>query len=73
MTESTGLTKILVPPSAVVVGDRDQVEHEAGLREVFARFLPHARFRVLKGVGHLSPLEAPDAIAEACIELLNRV
>ena len=61
---SAGLDAVAVPVT-VVVGDRDQVEHEAALRESFGRFLPHATFRVLKGIGHLSPLEAPDAIAEA--------
>ena len=69
---SAGLDAVTIP-ATVVVGDRDQVEREAALREVFARFLPHATLRVLKGVGHLSPLEAPDAVAEACIELLHRV
>jgi len=65
---SAGLGAITVPVT-IVIGDRDQVEHEAALREIFGRFLPHATFRVLKGVGHLSPLEAPDAIAGACHEL----
>jgi hypothetical protein len=31
-------------PVTVVVGDRDQVEHEDTLKEVFARFLPQATF-----------------------------
>ena len=66
MTEdvSVGLDAVTVPVT-VVIGDRDQVEHEAALREIFAPFLPHATFRVLKGIGHFSPLEAPDAIADA--------
>jgi pimeloyl-ACP methyl ester carboxylesterase len=58
-------------PVIVVVGDRDQVEHEAALREIFARFLPQASFRVLQGIGHLSPLEAPEALADACKRLLH--
>jgi pimeloyl-ACP methyl ester carboxylesterase len=58
-------------PVTVVVGDRDQVEHEAALRNIFAGFLPQARFHVPKGIGHLSPLEAPDALAEACQDLLD--
>jgi 3-oxoadipate enol-lactonase len=62
---SAGLDAVTVPVK-VVIGDRDQVEHEAALRQIFGRFLAHATFRVLKGVGHLSPLEAPDAIADAC-------
>jgi pimeloyl-ACP methyl ester carboxylesterase len=61
----TGLAAVTVPVT-VVVGDRDQVEHEAKLRQVFTRFLPHATFRVLRGIGHLSTLEAPDAPAHAC-------
>ncbi|HEY1888071.1 MAG TPA: alpha/beta hydrolase, partial [Roseiarcus sp.] len=60
-------------PTIVVIGDRDQVEHEAALRDVFARFLPQATFRVLEGVGHLSPLQAPDAIAGACLSMLERL
>jgi pimeloyl-ACP methyl ester carboxylesterase len=51
-------------PITVVIGDRDQVEHEAALRDIFARFLPQTSFRVLRGIGHLSPLEAPDALAD---------
>ena len=60
-------------PVTVVVGDRDQVEHEDTLTEVFARFLPQATFRRLRGVGHLSPLEAPDALADACNALLHEL
>jgi pimeloyl-ACP methyl ester carboxylesterase len=58
-------------PVTMLVGDRDQVEHEDTLKEVFARFLPQATFRQLRGVGHLSPLEAPDAVAGACNSLLH--
>jgi pimeloyl-ACP methyl ester carboxylesterase len=58
-------------PVIVIVGDRDQVEHEAALREIFARFLAQTSFRVLQGIGHLSPLEAPDALANACKSLLR--
>ena len=64
---SAGLDAVSVPVT-VVIGDRDQIEHEAALRGIFGRFLPHATFRVLKGIGHLSPLEAPDAIAGTVTE-----
>jgi pimeloyl-ACP methyl ester carboxylesterase len=67
---SAGLTAVSVPV-IVVIGDRDQVEHEPALRQTFARFLPQATFRVLKGVGHLSPLEAPSELADACSALLK--
>jgi hypothetical protein len=52
-----------------VIGDRDQVEHEAVLREVFARFLSHATFRVSTGIGHLFPWKHRMRLpmhAEAC-------
>jgi 3-oxoadipate enol-lactonase len=60
-------------PVIVIVGDDDQVEHADALREIFARFIPQASFRVLKGVGHLSPLEAPNALADACKVLLTAI
>jgi pimeloyl-ACP methyl ester carboxylesterase len=66
---STGLEAVAVP-TMVVIGDRDRVEHESALRQVFGRFLPHATFRVLEGVGHLSPLERPSELASACLDLL---
>jgi hypothetical protein len=40
------------------------------LRLAFGRFLPHATFRVLAGVGHLSPLERPGELAAACLDFL---
>jgi pimeloyl-ACP methyl ester carboxylesterase len=66
---STGLEAVTVP-TIVVIGDRDRVEHESALRQAFGRFLPHATFRVLAGVGHLSPLERPGELAVACLDLL---
>lgn len=69
---SAGLDAVTVPVT-VVIGDRDQVEHEPTLREIFARLLPQTTFRVLNGVGHLSPLEAPDAVAEACKTSVGRL
>ena len=69
---SAGLDAVALPLT-VVIGDGDQVEHEAALRGIFARLLPHATFRVLNSVGHLSPLEAPDAVAEICSTFLDRL
>jgi pimeloyl-ACP methyl ester carboxylesterase len=69
---SAGLAGVITP-TIVVIGDRDQVEHEGPLRDVFSRFLPQATFRVLEGVGHLSPLQAPDAIAGACLGMLEHL
>jgi hypothetical protein len=37
-------------PVTVIIGDRDQVEHETALRAVFVRFLPPNYLdRILKG------------------------
>jgi pimeloyl-ACP methyl ester carboxylesterase len=66
---SSGLDAVTVP-TIVVIGDIDRVEHESALREAFGRFLPQATFRVLAGVGHLSPLERPDELAAACLDFL---
>jgi pimeloyl-ACP methyl ester carboxylesterase len=69
---SAGLEAVTVP-TIVVVGDRDRVEHESALRQAFGHFLPHATFRVLAGVGHLSPLERPGELAAACLDMLATV
>jgi len=66
---STGLEAVAVP-IIVVIGDRDRVEHESALRQAFGRLLPHVTFRVLAGVGHLSPLERPSELAAACLDFL---
>jgi pimeloyl-ACP methyl ester carboxylesterase len=67
---TAGLDAVTVPVT-VVIGDRDQVEHEPALRKTFARFLPQATFQVLQGIGHLSPLEARDALADACTAFMK--
>jgi pimeloyl-ACP methyl ester carboxylesterase len=64
-----GLDAVTIPVN-ILVGSRDRVEHESVLREVFGRLLPQASFRVLEGMGHLSPLEAPGELADACAHLL---
>jgi pimeloyl-ACP methyl ester carboxylesterase len=66
---STGLQAVTIP-TIVVIGDRDRVENQSALRQAFGRFLPHATFRVLAGVGHLSPLEQPGELAAACLDML---
>jgi len=66
---TAGLDAVTVP-ACVVIGDRDQVEHEPALRQAFGRFLPQTTFRVLAGVGHLSPLERPGDLATACLDFL---
>jgi pimeloyl-ACP methyl ester carboxylesterase len=66
MLEDIGAhSQTITVPLLVVVGDRDKVEKEDSLRAAFGRRVPPAHMAVLPGVGHLSPLEAPDALAKA--------
>lgn len=57
-------------PVTLVVGSLDKVEDPSRLREIFGEAVPQTRFVEVPGVGHLSPLEAPDAIASACRDML---
>ena len=73
MTAELGTDSLQINvPTIIVVGGQDRVEHVDTLRRVYARALPHAELRVINGVGHLSPLEAPAEIAGACMDVLHR-
>ena len=50
-------------PTIVISGEQDRVDTPAALRAELLPRIPHATLHVLAGVGHLSPLEAPDALA----------
>ena len=54
----------------VIVGAADQVETEASLRREVGQYVPQAVFEILPHVGHLSPLEAPDEVADAISRFL---
>jgi pimeloyl-ACP methyl ester carboxylesterase len=57
------LSAISVPPTLVVWGDDDGVvDREYG--RAYARAISGAEFRLLRGVGHSPPLEAPEVLAE---------
>ena len=58
-------TTSITVPVCVIVGSADQVEKEGALREALLPLVPHAKFETIEGVGHLSPLEGPDEVAEA--------
>jgi pimeloyl-ACP methyl ester carboxylesterase len=66
----TAMISGLQLPIEIVVGERDHVEPPARLEAAYAPVLPQMRMTVLKGVGHLSPLEAPEAVALACSTML---
>lgn len=61
---TAGLDQVTVPVSTVV-GDRDQVERVDKRQAEFPPVLPQVRFTIFNGIAHLSPLQAPDAIADA--------
>lgn len=52
-------------PVLVIAGERDQVDRIETLRAELLPRIAGARLRTLPGVGHLSPLEAPSALAAA--------
>ena len=60
-------------PIDVLIGEHDQVEREAVLRPEISRVLPQATFTIVPGVGHLLPLEAPQAIALACGRMIEEL
>jgi pimeloyl-ACP methyl ester carboxylesterase len=63
-------TASITVPVCVIVGSADRVEKETALREALLPLVPNARFETIKGVGHLSPLEGPDEVAEAISNFL---
>ena len=67
---SAGLQGVTLPVD-VLIGEHDQIEREAVLRPALSRFLPQAAFTIVPEVGHLLPLEAPEALALACERMLS--
>ena len=71
MIEDLGLASgDIAVPVTVLVGSRDQVETTERLRQILSALIPQARFVEIPGVGHLSPLEAPEPIAGACRDMV---
>lgn len=61
---SDAAARITVPVHIIAGGD-DAVEPEASLRSAFGKVLRDVEFTVIPGIGHIAPLEAPAALAEA--------
>jgi pimeloyl-ACP methyl ester carboxylesterase len=57
-------------PTLVITGTRDVVDPEPVLRREIGGRLPQARFVVLEGIGHFSPIEAPSEVAVAIATFL---
>ena len=59
----------LALPTLVAVGERDMPDFRDGA-EMLARTLPHARYAVIQGAGHLPPLDTPEAFRELVLGFL---
>ncbi len=59
-------------PTLALVGEHDLPDFRA-IASILARDIPGARLEVMSGVGHLPPMEAPEATANAVFEFLNDV
>lgn len=62
-TDITDAARSIEVPVTVLVGENDVVEPPHVLRDHLLPHIPHARLSTVPGVGHLLPLEAPDALA----------
>ncbi|BCY06362.1 alpha/beta fold hydrolase [Actinoplanes sp. L3-i22] len=58
-------------PAAVLVGDRDRLT-PLPCAESIAAALPHARLTVCPGGGHMLPLERPEEVSAALVEVVRR-
>jgi pimeloyl-ACP methyl ester carboxylesterase len=65
-----GLAAIAVP-TLVLVGEEDALTPPAEAREIADGIGGHARLAVLPGCGHLSTLEAPDAVTKELLGWLG--
>jgi pimeloyl-ACP methyl ester carboxylesterase len=57
-------------PALVAAGDREMSDFRQGAKQLAAT-LPRARHAVIKGAGHLAPLETPEAFRELVLGFLG--
>jgi Predicted hydrolases or acyltransferases (alpha/beta hydrolase superfamily) len=63
LEDITHVVDRIAVPTLVISGDKDQVDPPATLQAELISRIPNTALQILPGVGHLSPLEAPDALA----------
>ncbi|NII10799.1 alpha/beta fold hydrolase [Oleiagrimonas sp. C23AA] len=68
---SADLGRIDVPVH-ILVGEHDRVDAVSLMREVVQPSIRGADLQVVSGAGHLLPLEAPQAVAAAVLDLVGR-
>jgi pimeloyl-ACP methyl ester carboxylesterase len=59
-------------PVLAVAGDADMPDFKTGAKEIADR-VPHGRFDVIQGAGHLAPLEAPEEFRKLLLGLLRSI
>lgn len=69
--DSRSLLPGIVVPTAVIVGEADQVTGVEGAEELAAN-VPGATIAIIPGAGHLLPLERPEAASAAIVSWLTR-
>ena len=67
----TAIAKNLGVPTLVLHGAEDKIISPARARQL-SQNIPGANYIELPGVGHASPLESPQAVADALLDLLAR-
>ncbi|WP_405545876.1 alpha/beta fold hydrolase [Streptomyces goshikiensis] len=72
VTDITDTVRAIDVPVTVLAGENDAVEPPHVLREHLLPHIPHAQLHTVPGVGHLLPLEAPDALAAELRSLSTR-
>jgi pimeloyl-ACP methyl ester carboxylesterase len=58
-------------PCAVIGGDEDRIVSPHAMKELHEG-LPDSTFEMIEGVGHMSPLEAPDRVGFCLGQLMQR-
>jgi 3-oxoadipate enol-lactonase len=71
-SDSTSLLAQIQVPVLVVAGDDDQITPAEGMQEM-AGAIPGAQFVLIRGAGHLSPLEQPAAVNRAVESFLTQL
>lgn len=69
-SDSTDLLLRIGVPTLVVAGDKDPITPASEMQEMAAE-VPDARFTVIHGAGHLSPIERPREVNDVIAEFLR--
>ena len=62
--------KTLDIPTLAAAGEHDMPDFRSGAEELAAT-MPHCEFGLIKGAGHLAPLETPEAFATLVLGFLR--